>query len=79
MASDHLLERRDESMLTPQEVREELREVMISNYIQRLTALHDEEEVTYSMFAEAEHVSEEEQKIKVGVLWDGRLLMNRIC
>lgn len=66
-------------MLTLQEVREELKEVMISNYIQRLTALHDEEEVTYSMFAESEHVSEEEQKIKVGVLWDGRLLMNRIC
>ena len=63
-----LVEKRDETMLTLQEIREKLKELMIDNYISRFEALHEKEDVCYSLFSKSVYLSEVEQRIKVCLL-----------
>lgn len=65
---NNLVERRDESMLTPQVIKEQLKELMIDNYIARFETFHEQEEIAYSMFSKSDYLSEIEQKIKVNLL-----------
>lgn len=52
-------------MLTSKEIKLKLKELIIDNYIARFGALHEQEEIAYSMFSKSDYLSEIEQKIKV--------------